>query len=137
MELRHLCSFIAVAEELHFGHAAARLNITLSLLSRQIRQLEAEMGVLLFHRTKRRVQLTNAGQVFLEGARWTVTQAQQAVRTAQRAHRGESGQLVVGFVDSAIGSCLPEILRALRTRSPEVELVLHEMTVVLQKLGGG
>jgi DNA-binding transcriptional LysR family regulator len=132
MELRHLRYFIAVAEELHFGRAAARLHMAQPPLSHQIRQLEEELSVPLFHRTKRRVQLTDAGQVFLDEARRTLTQAQHAIRAAQRAHRGEIGRLVVGFVYEATVGILPDMLRVFRERFPEVELALHEMTTAPQ-----
>ena len=97
---------LIVAEELHFGRAAARLHLTQPPLSQQIRQLEDELGVLLFQRTKRRVQLTEAGRAFREAARQMLEQAEQAVRTAQRVHRGEIGPLTVGFVGSAIAGIL-------------------------------
>ena len=114
MEFRHLRYFIAVAEELHFGRAAARLHIAQPALSRQIRQLEEELSVPLFHRIKRRVQLTDAGQVFLGEARRMLAQEQHAVRAVQRAHRGEIGQLSVGFLAAATVGILPDMLRVFR-----------------------
>ncbi len=128
MEFRHLRYFIAVAEELHFGRVAARLHIAQPALSRQIRQLEEELSVPLFYRTKRRVQLTDAGQVFLDEARRMLAQEQHAIRAAQRAHRGEIGQLSVGLVPAATVGILSEVLRVFRDRFPEVELSLHELT---------
>lgn len=135
MELRHLRYFITVAEELHFGRAAQRLHIAQPPLSQQIRQLEEELGVILFHRTKRSVQLTDAGQVFLEEAKQVLIQAAQAVQAAQRASRGEIGQLVVSFVSSAAYNVLPKILQAFRARFPEVNLALHELTTDKQLQG--
>lgn len=128
MELRHLRYFVAVAEELHFGRAAARLQIAQPPLSQQIRQLEDELGVQLFCRTKRTVQLTEAGQVFLEEARELLTQAEHAIETVQRAKRGEIGRLTLGFVGSATYSILPDVVRAFRRHFPGVKLILHEMT---------
>lgn len=116
MELRHLRYFITVAEELHFSRAAERLQIAQPPLSQQIRCLEEELGVQLFERTKRRVQLTDAGQVFLLEARRVLTQLEQAVRMAQRANRGEIGRLGVGVNATAAQSFLPEILRVFRER---------------------
>ncbi len=132
MELRHLRYFVAVAEELHFGRAATRLGMAQPPLSQQIRRLEEELGVLLFERTKRRVQLTEAGRVFLDEARRTLAQAERAARAAQRAQRGEIGRLEVGYVGSAAFDVLPEILRTFRARFPEVELALHELTTAQQ-----
>src|SRR5215510_1091757 len=132
MELRHLHYFLVVAEELHFGRAAARLHITQPPLSQQIRQLEDELGVVLFQRTKRRVQLTDAGRAFREAARQMLEQAEQGVRIAQRTHRGEIGSLTVGFVGSAMAGMFSDMLLAFRTRFPEVELTLLELTTSQQ-----
>ncbi len=132
MELRHLRYFVTVAEELHFGRAAQRLQIAQPPLSQQIRQLEEELGVQLFHRTKRSVQLTEAGQLFLEEACQILTRAEQAIQIVQRADRGETGRLTLGFVGSATYSVLPGVLKVFRRRFPEVLLSLHEMTTTQQ-----
>jgi DNA-binding transcriptional LysR family regulator len=128
MELRHLRSFVVVAEELHFGRAAKRLSITQPSLSIQIRDLERAVGVPLLERTRRHVQLTAAGRVFLEGARQTLAQAERTVQDAQRAQRGEIGQLRLGFVGSAAYRVLPLLLRAFRAAYPDVEMRLQAMT---------
>src|SRR5262245_49929242 len=98
MELRHLRYFATVAEELHFSRAAARLRIAQPPLSQQIRRLEEELGVTLFNRTRRRVELTHAGREFLREAQSVLALAERAVRTARRASRGEIGRLAIGFV---------------------------------------
>jgi DNA-binding transcriptional LysR family regulator len=121
-----------VAEELHFSRAAGRLHMTQPPLSQQIRQLEEEIGVRLFYRTKREVQLTDAGRVFLNEVRLILAQADQAIRAAQRASRGETGRLVIGFVDSVIYKHLPAVLRAFRERFPSVELDLRELSTAEQ-----
>ncbi|HYR95104.1 MAG TPA: LysR substrate-binding domain-containing protein [Candidatus Binatus sp.] len=132
MELRHLRYFVAVAEELHFGRAAVRLRMAQPPLSHQIRQLEEEMGVALFHRTKRRVEITPAGQVFLEEVRHLFAQAELAVSRAQRANRGEIGKLGIGFVPSADLDILPRVLRTWGKRFPRVEIDLHALLAVAQ-----
>ncbi|HEY7063164.1 MAG TPA: LysR family transcriptional regulator [Chloroflexota bacterium] len=132
MELRHLRYFVAVAEELHFGRAAARLHIAQPPLSRQIQQLEAELGVALFDRGQRRVRLTDAGAVFLGEARAVLARAEQAAEAARRAARGEVGSLVIGFIGAASYSVLPAVVPAFRARLPAAELVLHEMTTAEQ-----
>lgn len=132
VEIRHLRYFVAVAEELHFGRAAARLNMAQPPLSQQIRRLEELLGVPLFHRTKRRVELTDAGRAFLGAARETLRQAANAVDRAQRAHRGEIGHLALGFVASAAVAGLPELVRRFRARFPDVGLTLVEQTTAQQ-----
>jgi DNA-binding transcriptional LysR family regulator len=125
MELRHLRYFIAVAEELHFGRAAARLHLSQPPLSTQIRDLERELGVQLLERSPRRVALTEAGRVLLAGARRTFEDLELTVLRAQRASRGEIGTLAVGYVSTLTARGMPEILRAFRARYPAVELQLR------------
>ena len=128
MELRHLRYFIAVAEELNFTRAAARLHIGQPPLSMQIRDLEGEMGVRLFERTQRRVALTPAGQCLLEHAYRILGGVREAVEAAQRAARGELGELRVGFTSSLpFTDLLPDALHAYRRRFPAVRLQLSEM----------
>ncbi|BDI34203.1 LysR family transcriptional regulator [Capsulimonas corticalis] len=128
MELRHLRYFVAVADELHFGRAAEQLFISQPPLTRQIQQLEQEMGVVLLTRTKRSVRLTEAGAAFLERARQILLLADEAVTVAQRIAAGQAGALGIGFVGSATYTLLPEILRSFRAQYPGIELLLHEMS---------
>ncbi|MBD2020890.1 LysR family transcriptional regulator [Leptolyngbya sp. FACHB-36] len=128
MELRHLHYFIAVAEELNFSRAADRLHMAQPPLSQQIRQLEQELGFQVFHRTKRRVQLTEAGQAFLVEARQVLQHLDQAVQTGRQASRGEVGQLAIGFVSSTAYNILPPILQSFRRQVPDVTLELRELT---------
>ncbi len=133
MELRHLRYFVAVAEELHFGRAAERLHIAQPPLSRQIRDLEREVGTPLFERIPRGVELTAAGRAFLPEARLTLAQAERAQRTAQRAARGEIGRLRVGFVEAATYSgILPDVLGFFRMHLPNIGLSLFEMDSLQQ-----
>ncbi len=132
MELRHLRYFLAVAEELHFGRAAERVHIAQPPLSRQIQQLEEEIGVKLFHRTRRSVRLTHAGNAFLEEVRKILDLSEKAISLAQRAEQGEIGRLVVSFVGSATYSFVPSALRSFRELFPDVELVLREFSTDLQ-----
>ncbi|HEY5004171.1 MAG TPA: LysR family transcriptional regulator [Ktedonobacteraceae bacterium] len=132
MELRHLRYFVAVAEELHFGRAAVRLFIVQPSLSQQIQQLEEELGFPLLKRTKRSVELTDAGKVFFVAAQHILAQVQEAKRAAQRAYRGEVGRLVVGYISSSTYDLLPAMLRAYRERFPHVEVALRELTTPAQ-----
>ena len=132
MELRHLRYFVAVAEELHFGRAAARLHMAQPPLSQQIKQFEEELGFQLFHRTKRSVRLTAAGERFLVETRLIFQRLEQAIATGRRTSRGELGELAIGFVGSASYSVLPLILQRFRQRCPQVELTLRELTTNVQ-----
>ena len=127
LELRHLRYFVAVAEELHFGRAAIRLHIAQPPLSQQIRRLEDELGVRLFDRTTRRVELTHAGLVLLNEARRTLVQADRVRLVAQEAARGESGHLRIGFVGSALYGILPSCLRAFRAEAPGIVLTALDL----------
>src|SRR5206468_5393292 len=126
MELRHLRYFLAVAGELHFGRAAARLHISQPPLSQQIRRLEDELGTRLFRRTRRRVELTPAGEAFLTEARQTIAQAERAVRAGQRAERGELGERVVGYGIGVAYGPLPDVRRLFGGRFPVVDLRLQK-----------
>lgn len=128
LELRHLRYFIAVAEELSFTRAAERLYIAQPTLTTQMQSLERELRLQLFESRHPPVQLTAAGQVFLEEARLICTQVERAIVSAQRSSRGEIGRLVVAVNSSIANSVLPDILRAFRQRFPEVRLVLREVT---------
>lgn len=128
MELRHLRYFVAVAEELSFRRAAARLHIAPPPLSIQIRQLEEEVGADLLSRTGRGLCLTEAGRVFLEQARQTLVQASRAVSLARQTAQGATGgHLAIGYNAVAESGVLPAIVRAFRERWPKVELTLRAL----------
>ena len=118
--------FVAVAEELHFGHAAERLHISQPSLSAAIRSLEGELGCALFNRTSRQVELTTAGEVLLERARATLRMADEAVAAARDAGRGISGQLRVGVTPMARHGLAPAVLAEFRSRFPHVEVIKRE-----------
>src|SRR5215510_10578687 len=101
MELRHLRYFLALAEELHFGRAAARLHIAQPGLSQQIQALERELEVALFDRTRRRVQLTVAGQILLDEGTRALGEFERALDLARRSGLGQIGRLTLGAVESA------------------------------------
>jgi DNA-binding transcriptional LysR family regulator len=128
MELRHLRCFLAVAEELHFGRAAERLHISQPPLSQHIQNLEAELGVSLFMRTKRRVELTDAGRVLVGHAERVIEAAAAAARATQRAGTGAIGRLAVGFLHAHAYELLPRIVSSFRDGHPDVELRLEEQS---------
>ncbi|WP_156917662.1 LysR family transcriptional regulator [Salinarimonas rosea] len=132
IEVRHLRYFRAVAEDLHFGRAAERLRIAQPALSRQIQNLERELGVVLLARTQRSVALTPAGALFLERTQRILDELIKCVADARRVQAGEYGHLTVGFIHSSTYGLLPAILERFRHLYPEVELELHEMTVADQ-----
>jgi DNA-binding transcriptional LysR family regulator len=128
MELRHLRYFVALAEELHFGRAAARLGISQPPLSQQIKILEDILGVRLFHRTNRRVELTQAGLFFRAEARATLERAERAISAATRAQRGELGELRIGMFPSApLLARIGDAILTFRKNFPDVQLVLNEV----------
>ena len=127
MEIKHLKSFVTLAEELHFGRAAQRLSIVQPALSTQIKLLEEELGVRLFERNRHSVMLTQVGAVFLPEARATLHQAAHAADVARASGRGEIGRVRFGFVSSVLPQLLPALVRALHTRLPRVELELKDM----------
>lgn len=129
MKLRHLRYFVAVAEELHFGHAATRLHISQPPLSTQISDLEKELGLKLFTRMGRSIELTAAGREYLAHARRVLTNVELAVQATKRVNRGEVGEVSVGFMSTLSYSYMPWLLREFRKRFPDVDLILHEMRV--------
>ncbi|MFP3388515.1 LysR substrate-binding domain-containing protein [Brevibacillus sp. SIMBA_040] len=132
MDIRKLQYFIAVAEELHFNRAAEKLNMTQPPLSQQIQDLEKELGVTLLERNRRQVRLTPAGAVFLEEAKMILAQLERSIKTTQRVSQGMIGQVSIGFVDSAAGDIMVNILKVFRELYPDIQLSLCEMTSAQQ-----
>ncbi|HBO72166.1 MAG TPA: RpiR family transcriptional regulator [Acinetobacter sp.] len=122
MELRHLRYFITVAEELNFSKAAIKLHTAQPSLSQQIKDLEDDVGVQLFHRTKRKVELTEEGHVFLEQARLTLNQADKAVTMARQVAAAKVQFLRIGFVPSAEIRIFPYIIPRLRVKIPKLQI---------------
>lgn len=130
MESRALRYFIAAAEELHVGRAAEQLGIAQPALSQQIRVLEARLGVRLFHRARRRIELTDAGRLYLREAKALLAASERAVRLARAADRGTAGELDIGYSGSVIlEPLLHDVLRQLRSDRPAVTLRMHEGVV--------
>ncbi|WP_317930664.1 LysR family transcriptional regulator [Halioxenophilus sp. WMMB6] len=127
MDLRKLRYFITVAEEGHIGRAATALNISQPPLTRQIHQLEEELGVELFNRTPKGMEITEAGTIFLEEARNIFSLVEQATERAQRAGSGRLGRLDVAIFGSGILDTIPRILLSFRSDYPDVKIVLHSM----------
>jgi DNA-binding transcriptional LysR family regulator len=131
-ELSHLRCFVAVAEELHFGRAATRLNMTQPPLSRQIQVLERLLGVEVFKRNNRSVELTSAGKAFLADARRIVRLSEAASLTVKRATSGEVGSITLGFTAASGYSFVPKFLASTRENLPNVDINLKEMVSVEQ-----
>lgn len=127
MELKHLHSFVAVAEQLSFIRAANRLHLSQPALSSQIHSLEEELGVQLLFRNRRIVQLTDAGKVFLSEAYAVLQRADEAAERARKAAKGQLGKLSIGFVSSAALEIVPDIVVAFRKKCPEVILDLRNI----------
>lgn len=126
-ELSQLRCFVAVAEELHFGRAALRLNMTQPPLSRQIQILERVLDVVLLERSNRTVKLTPAGQSFLAEARRLLKLAESAALLAKRVANGKAGSINIGFTATSAYSYVPELVAACRRELPDVEISLKEM----------
>jgi len=126
-ELWQLRYFLAVAEQLHFGRAAAALHISQPPLSRAIRALERRLGVVLFARSRRRVELTPEGTRLLGEARRLLGQLERTVQEVRGMARGEEGRLRIGFVSLADYGVLPGLLKAFKSARPGIALALREM----------
>jgi DNA-binding transcriptional LysR family regulator len=132
LELRHLRYFRVVADELHFGRAAARLGVSQPALSVQIRQLEEMVGARLLERHSRHVALTDAGRILDEAARRILRDVDAAVTATRQANAGEVGVLRVGFGPTLMLSILAQVVRTYRTRYPGVRVELRELATAEQ-----
>ncbi|MDB5899531.1 MAG: transcriptional regulator, LysR family [Ramlibacter sp.] len=132
LEIRQLRYFQAVAEELHFGRAAARVAIAQPALSRQIQQLEEELGTPLLRRTQRKVELLPAGALLLERTRMILHELERAAADTRRTGAGELGRLTVGFIHSSTYGLLPSIVGRFRELYPRIELELQELPITGQ-----
>ncbi len=131
-DLRQARAFLFVADELHFGRAAARLFMTQPALSRTIRTLEEAVGVPLFERSTRRVRLTPAGDAFAAECRLALGHLERATASATNAAEGREGRLRVGYMDFAINGRLPQILKAFRANVPQVMVDLEYIPTAMQ-----
>ena len=130
MELRHLRYFVAVAEELNFTRAAARLHTSQPSLSQQIRQLDAAVGVRLLERSRQHVALTSAGRIFLREAKEILGRVEHAGRLAKQAADGRAGDLSVGTFPAADVRILPALRPVLAAHLPDLRLILHSKYAV-------
>ena len=127
MELRHLRYFLALGKELHFAKAAEKLFITQPALTKQIQQLEGELATKLLKRTKRSVALTPAGRHFMDEAEYILNHLDQVVDTTKRKGQGESGEIRIGFVGSAMQNVIPTLLEKMSISHPNVHASLDEL----------
>ena len=136
MELRHLRAFEVLAQERHFGRAAARLHLAQPALSQQVKQLERELGVQLFTRTTRRVELTGAGARFADHARSVLSSVARAEDDMALLASGAAGRVSIGFIGTATYDVLPRVAREVRASLPDVELELRGELLSPQLLAG-
>jgi len=128
MELRHLRYFVAAAEEENVSRAAQKLHVSQPGVSRQIRDLEQEIGFPLFERSAQALKLTGAGKIFLDGAKAVLQQAEQAVKQARAAAGGVQGEIHAGYAPSLTVQILPPTLRAFQQQFPRVRVALHDLS---------
>lgn len=132
MELRHLVYFKTVAELLHFSKAAERLHISQPPLTRQIKELETELGVLLFHRNNKRVTLTEAGRYFLNECGKLMQRLERSKQLVKQIHESVSGEFQIGYISSTPLSGLAKILQQLRVEYPLLKTRLYELSTAKQ-----
>ncbi|MFE5793970.1 LysR substrate-binding domain-containing protein [Streptomyces sp. NPDC056503] len=125
MELRQARYFLVLAEECHFGRAAARLHVAQPALSQQIKHLERELGIALFHRSTRHVELTEAGRHLMGYAHTLVTEAERARVHMTELATGQAGRVSVGFIGTATYDVLPRVARTVRAELPHIVMELH------------
>lgn len=128
MELRHLRYFVAVAEEENVSRAALKLHVSQPGLSRQIRDLEDELGFLLLERGAKSVRLTNAGRIFLSEAKAVLEHVNEAIAKARSGADGSKGEIHVGYAPSPTVQILPRVLRSFQEKCPSVRVVLHDLS---------
>ncbi|MEH2919586.1 LysR substrate-binding domain-containing protein [Samsonia erythrinae] len=126
VELRHLRYFVVLARELHFGHAASALHIEQPALSHNLRQLEEELGVRLFVRNTRKVELTEAGRTYLHKSIRLIQYMDNAAHAAQKAEQGGAGYLNFGYDNCVVLSRMPAAIKQFQRSFPDVELIPHE-----------
>ena len=127
MELRQLRYFVMLGRELHFAKSAEKLFITQPALTKQIQQLEEELKVKLFERTKRNVKLTEAGKYLLNESQYIINHLEQVVEATQRKAEGEEGEVRIGFVGSAMQNIIPNLLEQLNSLHPGIHTSLQEL----------
>jgi len=132
MDLRHLQTLVVLAEELHYGRAARRLRVAQPAVTRTIQDLEGDVGVLLFQRSKRKVELTPAGERLVERAREILAAVDRAALECRLVGEGKVGRLRIASIDLVSVGFLPEALRRFRERYPEVEIELSRMSSIEQ-----
>ncbi|HEY4063804.1 MAG TPA: LysR family transcriptional regulator [Puia sp.] len=127
MDIQTLKTFIKLAETLHFTKTSEQVLMAQPALSRQIKQLERSVGAELFRRNKRNVALTKAGAYFKEAAQQTLDQLDYAISRTRQIHNGEAGEIRIGYTHSIVQTILPEIIKEIRSRFPDVRTILREM----------
>jgi DNA-binding transcriptional LysR family regulator len=138
MELRHLRYFVAVAEQENVSRAALKLHVSQPGISRQIRDLEGEIGFQLFERSAKSLRLTSAGKTFLTEARAVLQRAEEAVKNARAAAGGTRGEIHIGYAPSLTVQILPQALRTFQAEFPNVRVALHDLSTeeMLSQLSG-